>query len=119
MSTLTQAGFTVATTSVDSIQTKGTVVTQSPGGGSSAGLGTIIRLGVSTGVPGTATVPGVTGMSVTQAQAALEGAGFVVSIVDKIVTNPAQYDVVLSQSPGGSTSATQGSTVRITVGRRA
>ena len=119
MSTLTQAGFTVATANVDSIQTKGTVVTQAPGGGSSAALGTIVRLGVSTGVPGTATVPGVTGMSVSQAQAALEGAGFVVTIVDKIVTNPAQYDVVLSQSPGGSTSATQGSTVRITVGRRA
>jgi membrane peptidoglycan carboxypeptidase len=118
-STLTTAGFGATSTTVDSIKPKGTVVTQAPGGGSSAALGTIVRLEISNGVAAIATVPAVKGMSVSKAQAALEGAGFVVSIVDKIVTNPAEYDVVLAQSPGAGASAKQGSVVRITVGRRA
>jgi len=118
-STLTAAGFSVSSSSVDSIKPSGTVVTQSPAGGSSAARGTTVHLEISTGVAATATVPGVTGQSVGAAQAALQGAGFVVSIIDKIVTNPSQYDVVLSQSPGAGSTAKQGSVVKITVGRRA
>ncbi len=117
--TLTQAGFSVASTTVDSPQPKGTVVAQSPGGGSSAALGTIIRLDISSGTPGHATVPDVRGLTQSAAEAALATAGFGANVVTTIVTNPAQYGVVISQSPGGGATATQGSVVRITVGQRA
>ena len=56
-STLTGAGFTVTSTTVDSIKPKGTVVTQTPGGGSSAPLGSVIQLEISNGVAATASVP--------------------------------------------------------------
>jgi membrane peptidoglycan carboxypeptidase len=116
---LTGAGFSVTSSTVNSVNPKGTVVTQTPGAGTNAVNGSVVQLEISNGVAATTTVPPVTGMSVGSAQAALQNAGFVVSIVDKIVTNPSQYDVVLSQTPGGGASAKQGSVVRITVGRRA
>jgi membrane peptidoglycan carboxypeptidase len=118
-STLTTAGFSVSSTTVDSNKPKGVVVSQLPGGGSSASLGTIVHLDISSGTPGNASVPNVRGMSQSAAEVALETAGFVVKVETTIVTNPSQYGVVLSQSPGGGTTAAQGSTVRITVGQRA
>jgi membrane peptidoglycan carboxypeptidase len=117
--TLTQAGFSLTTTTVDSIQPKGTVVTQLPAGGSSAALGTIIRLEISTGVPAVAAVPNVKGMSQSDAKAALQQAGYIVKVEGKKVGNPDQDGVVLSQSPAAGTKAKQGTTVLITVGRHA
>jgi membrane peptidoglycan carboxypeptidase len=116
---LREAGFTVATATVDSSEPAGTVVAQSPGGGSSAALGTIVRLDVSSGTPGNTAVPNVVGHSQSAAEVALETAGFVVKVETEIVTNPSQYGVVIAQSPGGGATATQGTTVRITVGQRA
>jgi len=39
--------------------------------------------------------------------------------VQRIVTDPRQYGVVIQQSPGGGSQAATGSTVTITVGARA
>jgi len=51
-------------------------------------------------------------------QAALDKAGFVVKIVEKEVTDPARYGIVLAQAPEGGAKADQGTTVTITVGKK-
>jgi eukaryotic-like serine/threonine-protein kinase len=82
---LTAAGFTAAqisTEQVDSDRPAGTVVATTPGGGSSASADTRIVLQVSGG-RGDIVVVNVRGLTVAEAAAALQGAGF---------TNIAQQD---------------------------
>src|SRR5438552_8060269 len=65
---LAQANFTAIRKDVPSDQPKGTVVAQTPAGGSSAELGTGVNLSVSTGVPTKTAVPDVVGMSRSDAE---------------------------------------------------
>jgi serine/threonine-protein kinase len=99
---LSQAGFNVGKITTDSTSTEpaGTVLRQSPGGGSQAKPGTSIDLTVSGGA---VHVPSVVGESVTDATSTLSQAGLTYTIVT--VTQPGvPPGVVLSQSPGaGST----------------
>jgi len=115
---LLEAGhFVPVVQSIDDAAPKGTVVAQSPGGGSLAELGTTVVIKVSTGKPATFPVPVVTGLLVADAKAALIKKGFVVVITDVVVTNPTKVGVVVAQSPASGVQAKQGSTVTITVGR--
>jgi membrane peptidoglycan carboxypeptidase len=117
---VTGAGFQVAILTVDAPDKAGTVVGQFPAGGAGATPGSTVTLQVSNG-KGTAAVavPNVLKMSQAAATSALTAAGFGVAVSLKVVTNPAQYGVVLLQSPGGGANAPKGSTVTITVGSRA
>jgi serine/threonine-protein kinase len=61
-------------------------------------------------------VPNVLGLSEASAVAALENAGFVVSIEDQVVLDEGNDGKVIDQSPNGGQKADSGSTVTITVG---
>ncbi len=113
---LAKANFTPLVEIVDSADPKGTVVAQTPAGGTALELGGLVTIQVSSGVPSKVKVPDVVGMSRTDAKTALEAAGFVVEVVSKHVSDPHNVDVVLDQQPAGGTKLLQGSTVTITVG---
>ncbi len=128
---LTQAGFRTRVARVPGTQPEGTVVAQSPTGRARALKGSVVRINVSMG-PGagtttvvtTATTPGekttvpdTVGQDEATATATLEGAGFVVRVLDRATTDSAQDGVVLRQAPPAGASAPSGSTVTITVGR--
>ena len=115
---LAEAGFQARIKVVDSAEPKGVVVAQTPAGGTVTALGSLITIEVSSGVPAVVVVPKVVSMQSADAQAALTKAGFLVKVVEKDVTDPARYGVVLAQSPGGGTKADQGTTVTITVGKK-
>ena len=114
--TLQQAGFGVTVTVVGDAAPKGTVVGQSPGGGSSATPGTAVNIQVSNGHAPTATVPDVVGMTEGAGTAALQRAGFVVKV--QTVTDPANDGKVIAQSVPPGTKAPKGSTITITVGKK-
>ena len=99
---LSQAGFNVGKITTDSNSTEpaGTVLQQSPGGGSQAKPGTSVDLTVSGGA---VKVPSVVGESVTAAISSLSQAGLTYTTVT--VTQPGvPPGVVVSQTPGaGST----------------
>jgi len=114
---LTNANLKSTTsTQPSSTDLPGTVITQSPPGGSSVAPGTTVNL-VIAAAPATASVPNVQGQTVNAATSALTAAGFKVSRSSKAVTNAAQNGTVLSQSPAGGRTAKKGSTVRIVVGQ--
>jgi eukaryotic-like serine/threonine-protein kinase len=116
-STLQGKGFAVARgADVDSNEPAGTVVDQSPDAGTFQAPGTTITLRVSKG-PTTSTVPTVTSLSQSDAQATLRASGFRVRIVPQDVTDPNQEGIVQTQDPAGGTQAPPGSTVTIAVGR--
>jgi serine/threonine-protein kinase len=118
MSILKKAHFVPVKQPVDDAAPKGTVVGQSPGGGSSAEQGTSVIIKVSTGKPGTIPVPTLTGQSLADAKTVLTNKGFKVVVKDLTVTNPAKIGIVVAQSPAAGTQLKQGSTVTITVGRK-
>ncbi len=110
------AGFRVDVKMVDSLEPKGIVVSQAPGGGSSAVLGTIVRLDVSTGKPPIVLVPKVRGMTYPEARAILRELGLVVVKIEREVVNPDKVGLVLAQDPVWGTEVKEGSTVTLRVG---
>jgi serine/threonine-protein kinase len=108
--------FTVSTTSqVSSTATAGTVITQSPTGGSSEVPGSTITLVVAKAPP-TPTVPNVVGQTRGAAEATLGSKGYPATVQPQDVTNPSQNNVVLSQSPSAGGQAAKGTNVTIVVG---
>jgi serine/threonine-protein kinase len=116
-STLQARGFAVARgPDVESNEPAGTVVDQSPDGGTFQLPGTTITLRLSKG-PTTSTVPDVTSQAQADAQATLQASGFRVRIVPQPVTDPNQEGIVQTQDPPGGAQAPARSTVTIAVGR--
>jgi eukaryotic-like serine/threonine-protein kinase len=115
-SQLQSAGFAVRRNDVDSDQPAGTVLDQSPSGGTLQAKNSSVTLTVSKG-PATQTVPDVTNLDVATARATLIAAGFRVRTVFEATTDPTQGGQVLSQIPGGNTQAKPNATVTITVGQ--
>lgn len=124
------AGFRARVARVPGTEPEGTVVAQNPRGGGRALRGSVVRLNVSMGPGGgtttvvtTATtesdvaVPDTVGEDEATAQATLEGAGFVIQVVARPTSDPAQDGIVMQQSPKGGASAPSGSTVTIFVGK--
>ncbi len=108
-STLQSAGFVVTTTNKETCdQTPGTVVSQSPSGGTKAEKGSTVNL-VVTANDQCVEVPGVDGQTIAAATATLQGLGFKVKTTgsgpNATTTNPAE-----------GTSALKGSTVTVTLG---
>ena len=96
----------------DSGEPEGTVLSQSPAGGTTVNAGSKVNITVSNGM---VTVPNVVNQSEAQAQATLQNAGFNVQVVDQQST---QTDgTVLAQSPTANNKAKKGTTVTITVAR--
>lgn len=93
----------------------GEVVEQSPPGGDSAWVGSVIVLGVSDGT-GTLEVPDVVGMAEAEAIETLESMDFEVRIVEKDVTDRSEDGIVLEQSPEAGTEVEQGQRIVIAVG---
>jgi serine/threonine-protein kinase len=120
-SDLHAAGFDSVTTSTQtSSATPGTVINQSPSGGTLAvPSSTTVSLVVATApkTPPKKTVPDVKGQSASSAASQLRSDGFTVVQTTRTVTNPSKAGIVLSQSPGAGTSASKGSTVTIVVGQ--
>jgi serine/threonine-protein kinase len=108
--------FVVTTTSqVSTTAAPGTVISQSPVGGSSVKPGSTINLVVAEAPP-TIAVPNVVGKRRGAAEAALGAAGFPASVQRQDVTTQSQGGIVLSESPTAGTMVTNGTTVTIVVG---
>jgi serine/threonine-protein kinase len=116
---LTSAGLTVGSVSqqVSEEKSAGTVLSQSPGGGTSLTAGESVNLVVAQ-APTEITVPGVVGQGEAQAAAALGRAGFSPRTESAVTTEPAMVGVVLKQSPSAGQRAQKGATVTITVGKQ-
>jgi penicillin-binding protein 1A len=113
--------FKVRTTTVTDYRPAGQVVGQSPWGGSSAWVGSIVFLQVSDGQgePPLPEVPDVTGLGAGEAADVLEGAGYTPQAVEKETTDGSEVGVVIAQSPSGGTELESGSSVVIAIGKRA
>lgn len=125
VSLATEAKLRPNVSPIPSLQAAGTVVFQSIGSGAEVEAGIPIRLHVSNGqVPGGA-LPSVIGLPVSEAYRTINrfiystGTWVDVYATYVPVTDPAQVDVVLGQTPGAGTAMTYKSPVYITVGQAA
>ena len=116
---LVEANFTPVVEEVPSIEEKGTVIAQSPGGGASLTLGAGVTLQVSNGKGEPVVVPRVIGLGKVAAVEALTKAGLVADVRFAEVDDPALADRVISQTPIGNKEVDEGSTVTIVVGQLA
>jgi 1A family penicillin-binding protein len=115
--TLLKANFTPVVKKAPSTEPAGVVFDQSPKGGASASLGSIVTIFVSNGKAPNNPVPNVIGKTEKAAKKALRDAGFKVREVFQDVDDPDKEGIVLNQSPRGGKKAKAGSTVTIVVGR--
>jgi serine/threonine-protein kinase len=113
---LAHANFSSRLEQVASLRPKGTVVNQSPGGGATAQLGTLVTLQVSNGRTPSVKIPAVKGMKEAAARAALEHAGLVVHVAEVEVTDQKLVGVVLGTVPPAGTKVDTGSGVTMNVG---
>ena len=113
---LQAAGFSANRVDVASTGTNGTVLSQSPVGGTAAAKGTLVTLRVAKGAT-TKKVPGVVGKDQATATNMLQDLGFEVNVVEKDTDNPDDDGIVLSQTPRPNGQAKPGALVTITVGR--
>jgi eukaryotic-like serine/threonine-protein kinase len=104
---------------VESDETRGTVISQSPTPGTQVAPGTHVRLDVAIG-PGerpTAIVPDVTGPDEVEARATAREAGFTVRTIDRTAPTPEERGEVILQRPAPGTEAPVLTQIRIYVGR--
>lgn len=114
---LQAAGFRVSSTPVSSTRPAGTVLTQSPAGGTTATRGSTVRITVPGGRQ-VRTVPDVVGETEASADRILRNAGFTVRVVDR-PADPAQQGLVVEQDPAARTRVQGTTQVTIYVGRLA
>ena len=91
----------------------GMVIETSPAAGTEVELGSTVTMLVSTG-PATVPVPDVVGQVATDAQTALEGAGFVVTTTEQ-ASDEVEEGLVISTNPTAGTEVAPGTTVDTTV----
>jgi serine/threonine-protein kinase len=119
---LGQAGFKTARQQEESeTVSEGKVIRTSPAAGTPLERGSTVTLVVSSGPPETkqVTVPDVIGRTENAATAMLQSAGFKVKTQEVLVTDDADDGRVQDQNPNAGTQADEGSTVTITVGKKA
>jgi len=115
-SKLVHANFTPIVEKVPSGKPVNTVLSQTPGAGSSVVLGSAVHLEVSNGKGKPVAVPRVVGMTVEQAKTALADVGLVADVKPVYADKKSEIGIVLSQVPIGNKKAERGSTVTISVG---
>jgi serine/threonine-protein kinase len=113
---LANVGLKADVTEEESDQPVGTVLRQSPSGGSKVDKGATVAIVVAK-APTRVTVPDVVGQSEGSASSALSAAGLTVVTTSRTVTDQTQDGVVLSQSPGAGAQVKKGSKVTIVVGK--
>jgi eukaryotic-like serine/threonine-protein kinase len=115
--TLTNAGLTAGTVTkkISATQTPETVLSQSPGTGSSVKAESKVNLTVAE-APKEVSVPDVVGQSQTLAAVALGQAGFKPKTASVQTSEATQVGMVLRQSPAAGSEAPKGSVVTITIG---
>jgi uncharacterized repeat protein (TIGR03803 family) len=113
---ITGADLMVGTVTMESSNTvpSGTVISQSPAGGTAVASGSAVNLIVSSG-PAGATVPNVVGKTQAAATTAITGAHLVVGTVSMESSNTVPSGSVISQSPAGGTNVASGSAVNLIV----
>lgn len=94
----------------------GRVIRQSPPAGTTAERGDTVSIVVSKG-PEMVDIPNVVGLLQSEAKTQLESLGFIVQIKTG-VSDPADYDKVVTQSPEAGQQGRKGSTVTIWIGQR-
>jgi serine/threonine-protein kinase len=94
----------------------GTVLEQDPAPGTQVRMGATVKLVVAE-EPARVAVPGVIDSSEEDAVAALEDAGFEVTVEDAPAETPDEDGIVLDQDPAAEAARPPGSEVTITVGR--
>jgi serine/threonine-protein kinase len=104
-----QGGYQLNQQNVSSTQPTGTIISQSPPAGSPISKGEVVNVQVSSGPP-MVPIPNVQGLSVDQATAELQQAGFVVAVGN---SGPFAGKNVQSFSPTGQ--APKGSTITLTL----
>jgi membrane peptidoglycan carboxypeptidase len=116
---LVKANFTPIVEKVDSIEPVNTVVSQAPGGGASAVLGSAVKIEVSNGKGEPITVPQLVGLTEQTAVSRIENLGLVADVSYAEVSNRSQDGIVQSQVPlgNGTKILEEGDTVSIVVGR--
>ncbi len=114
---LHDASFTgIVDGSANSLAPIGTVISQSPGGGTTTDLGALVHLTISNGQPPKVHVPRVVGMKQDDAVTTLHDAQLQVDVQKVDVSDPAQEGIVVDQNPNGGTKVLADSTVTISVG---
>jgi beta-lactam-binding protein with PASTA domain len=116
---LNTAGFKSRVAYVPSDQPQGTVVSQSPGGGSTAKVGTRITLNASRGPTPAAgqVVPKVLGVDPATARSRLESAGFQVQQLTQKTSVSSQNGKVVDCQPAAGFRVPAGTVITIYVGR--
>ncbi|MEU2784484.1 PASTA domain-containing protein, partial [Streptomyces sp. NPDC007110] len=94
---------------------RGSVISSSPGDGSTVRSGSAVALTVSKGSP--VDIPDVTGESVEDARAELQEAGLKVKIAPARVNSEFDAGQVARQSPGEGSQAAEGDTVTLTLSK--
>jgi len=117
-SAITGAGLVLGTVTMASSATvpKGSVIAQSPVGGTSVAITSAVSLSVSTG-PAPVAVPNVVGLTLADATTAITAAGLVLGTVKMARSDTVPSGSVISQSPAAGTSVARGSAVNLTVSR--
>jgi penicillin-binding protein 1A len=115
---LVEANFTPIVEKVDSFEPTNTVIAQSPGGGSTAVLGSAVTIQVSNGKGEPVVVPRVTGLTEREAVRLLKERGLVAEIVRVPVDDRALDGIVVRQAPigDGNKIVDVGATVTLEVG---
>ena len=117
--TLTEQGFKVGTVSYkyDDSAEKGTVISQSPGAGTSANEGSTVSLTVSSGrEEQTVEMPSITGLSESAARSAIAKAGLSVGTVSEEYSDES-VGTVISQGVSPGTSVKKGESVSFVISK--
>jgi serine/threonine-protein kinase len=113
---LRNAGFTTNTIQQESTTAQpGTVIAQTPKGGTTLTKGATVTLTVAKAAR--PTVPNLVGKTQDEASNAVYALGLVPQVASKTVTDPTQDGKVISQSPPAGTKRSKGGHVRLVVGR--
>ena len=115
-SSITGAGLTLGTVTQQASATvaSGSVISETPGAGTSVAVGSSVNLVVSTGPAGVA-VPNVVGSSQAAATTSITGANLMLGTVTQQTSSTVASGDVISETPGAGTSVASGSSVNLVV----
>ena len=111
------AGFSATVHYVPSEQPRGTVVAQSPRGGTTAPTSAQVTINVSSGqnTEGVS-VPNTVGMTIPQAVSAVQGAGLHLVMLRRTITDQSEAGKVVAQTPAAGQEAPKNSRVVVYMG---